>query len=574
MLRGFPHNDLIFLVLLGMSSGRLWTGRFRRVQQSGESDHHQSVDRLVGEVLMKGHHDRVFCDFYQSRNTEESPADRGPHPALRLLGQEVSLEQDGGVVGDRHHSEVALVGAEALGGEFSRIEGLMDGFEGVLDGPPFLVESEDPQCGTLSSFPLEEEGVALEIGDDPIEEGGVSVVDPSLFRPLDSSMGAHDNQSDRVDSSWEEQYPSGVEDCSGSIDVLPISRGCVSNGLLDSTEIRFHFSDERVRPSQQEVEICHTQQISPIDSQQIDASKDLFYLGQQGLEMVFAVDIATVEDLVKDQATEHPYTPQVAISPLSLGVLARLGFLPLLPFGGSRRSIYIENPQLPRIESLFHGLDLDSDQLGVDPIHLSDLPSRTPVQKAVQRLLTAKPRHPQHRCQDPFRLQLIVNVTDPLDPQNGKEDQGNTEISHRKLLALMRQTDLGGKGFFEVKHLQQKHGHRVEKAIRRQRPRRILHLDLPHFPSASLAPVPLPLQVTFSRVRRIPFGGMGSGGIWHGNPLLSLEVEGKIRAEYSPQDKQFGVGKPLKTFHPSLRNLLTLGQLQNHSETAIPQNPL
>lgn len=118
MLRGFPHHDLIFLVLLGMSSGRLWTGRFRRVQQSGESDHPQSVDRLVGEVLMKGHHDRVFCDFYQCGDTEQSTPDRGPHPSLRLLGQEGSLEQDGDIVGDRHHSEIALVGAEALEGSF------------------------------------------------------------------------------------------------------------------------------------------------------------------------------------------------------------------------------------------------------------------------------------------------------------------------------------------------------------------------------------------------------------------------------------------------------------------------
>ena len=574
MLRSFPHNDLIFLEVLGMSSGRLWTGRFRRVQQSGESDHHQSLDRLVGEVWMKGHHDRVFCDFSQSRNTEESPADRGPHPSLRLVGQKVSLEQDGGVVGDRHHSEIALGGAEALGGEFSRIEGLMDGFEGVLDGPSFLVESEDPQGGTLPGFPLEEEGVSFELGDAPIEDGGGSGVDASLFRALDSPRGSDHNQSDRLDGSWEEQHPPGVEDCGRLGDLLPISRGRVSNRLLDGTEIRFHFGKERVRLSQQEVEICHTEEISPIDPQQIDASKDLFALGQQRLERRVTVDITTVEDLLKDQAAEHPHTPQVAISPLGLGVLARVGFLPLLPFGGSGRSIYVENPQLPGIERLFHCFDLSSDQVRVDPIHLSHLPSRTPVQKAVQRLLTAKSCHSQHRCQDPFRLQLIVNVTDPLDPQNGKDDQGDPEISHRKLLALMRQTDVRSKGFFEVKHLQQKDGHRVEKAIRGQRPRGILHLGLPHFPSASLAPLPLPLQASSSRVRRIPFGGMRSGGIWHGNPLLSLEVQGEIRAEYSPQDKQFGVGKPLKTFHPSLRNLLTLGELQNHSEIAISQNPL
>jgi len=102
-----------------------------------------------------------------------------------------------------------------------------------------------------------------------LEEGGGSGVDASLFRALDSPMGSDHNQSDRQDGSWEEQHRSGVEDCGRLVDVLPISRGCLCNGLLDSTELRFHFGKERVRLSQQEVEICHTEEISPIDPQQL-----------------------------------------------------------------------------------------------------------------------------------------------------------------------------------------------------------------------------------------------------------------------------------------------------------------
>ena len=138
----------------------------------------------------------------------------------------------------------------------------------------------------------------------------------------------------------------------------------------------------------------------------------------------------------------------------------------------------------------------------------------------------------------------------------------------------MHQADLRRKGFFQVKHLQQKRSHRVEKATRRQGPGGILHLGLPHFPAALLSPAHLPLHAAFPRVSRIPFGGTGSGGTWHGNLLLSLEVEGKIRVDASLQDKQSGASKPPKTFHPSLRNLLTLEELQNHPETDISQNSL
>ncbi len=480
---------------------------------------------------MKGHHHGVLGDLYQCGDTEESPADRGPHPALRLVGQQVVLEQDGGVVGDGHHPQIALGGAEALGGELPGIEGLMDGFEGVLDGPSFLVEAEDPHGTTGSGFPLEAEGVAFQIGDETIENGGGSVVDASFFRALDPPSCPYHDQSDRLDGSWEEQHRPGVQDRSGVVDLLPISRSGLGNRLLDGAEVRLHFGEERVRLSQQEVEIRHAQKIPSIDPQQIDASQHLFYLVQQRLQMMFAVDIATVQDLVEDHAAKHPHTPQIAVSPFGSGVFARFGFLPLSPFRGAGRPIYVDNPQFPGIEMLLHGLDLGSDQVGVDAHHLPDLPPRTPIQKAVQRLLCAKPRHPQHRCQVSFRSQLVVDVTDPLDTQDRQDDQGDTEISHGKIPPLMHQADLRSKGFFQVKHLQQKQSQRVEKTIRRQGPGGILHPGLPHFLSALLSLAHLPLHPAFSRVSRISFAGTGSGAICHGTPLLSLEVKGEMRLE-------------------------------------------
>ena len=283
MLRGFLHNDLVFILLVRESSGALWRSRFPIGQESSEPSHSQAMDALVGEVSMKGHHHPILRNLYHSRDTQQSTTDGRPHPALCLLGQQGSLEQDGGIISDRHQSQVALVGTEALGGKLSGVEALMDRLEGVFDGPSSLVETEEPQCRALASFPVKEARLVWKIGHHAIEDGGGLIVDASFLGAFDASSCAHDHQSDRVDRFLEEQDPSRVEDGRGFVDGVPISWGGFGHGLSDGTEVGFYFGDEGIGSLQQEVEIHHPQKIPSIDAQQIDARKDFLGFVQQRL---------------------------------------------------------------------------------------------------------------------------------------------------------------------------------------------------------------------------------------------------------------------------------------------------
>ena len=152
MLRGFLHNNLVFILVLRESSGALWRSRFPIGQESGEPSPCQAMDALVGEVSMKGDDHAILRKLHDSRDTQQSTPDHGPHPSLCLLGQQRALEQDRGVVGNAHKPQGALVGPEALGGELSGVEALMDGLEGVLDHR-FLYRRKRHNAEVFRAFP-------------------------------------------------------------------------------------------------------------------------------------------------------------------------------------------------------------------------------------------------------------------------------------------------------------------------------------------------------------------------------------------------------------------------------------